>query len=383
VKRAAEGVALLISSDFPPVSGGQSRYLFDLWSCWPADRVIILAPAVEGAEAVDAALGARVVRVPLRDGRLSKLIKPLLLLRAAGRVARRHHLRSCHCGQLLSAGSVGWWLHLRHGVPYYPYVYGADLLEFLERWPWGGAIRAILARARQVVACSCFTGRAVERAGVEPGRIVVVNPSIDVGRFAGGRERETLRVERGWQDCAVLLSVGRLVERKGHDMVLRALPRVAGVVPQVRYAIAGTGPHREALERLARELGVEERVEFLGFVPEPQLPELYAAADLFAMVSRELPERGDVEGFGIVYLEAAAAGLASLAGRSGGVEDAVVHEETGLLVDPRDEQAVTAVLIQLLTNTDLRARLAAAGRERVMRDFDRRQHAARLWAVSA
>lgn len=377
------GVVLMITSDFPPVPGGQSRYLYDLWSCLPAEQVIILAPAVEGAEAVDRRLACRVVRVrlPLGEGRLSKVLKPWLLLGSAWGLCRCLPVRLILCGQVFSAGFAGWVCQLLRGVPYHLYVYGADLLEYRDRWLWGRALRFILGRARRVVAISQFTRCQVERSGVPPERIELLHPAIDLERFAALPAAQEARRRYGWQERQVILSVGRLVARKGQDMVIRALPQVALAAPRARYAIAGSGPCREALERLARETGVEERVEFLGFVPEAELPALYAAAEVFAMPSRERPEAGDVEGFGIVFIEANAAGLAVLAGRSGGVEDAVVDGRTGLLVDPEDPQAIAQGLIRLLQDGELRRRLAVQGQERARAGFDRRVRAARLWEI--
>ncbi|MCC7261239.1 MAG: glycosyltransferase family 4 protein [Candidatus Latescibacteria bacterium] len=377
------GVVLLVSSDFPPVPGGQSRYLYDLWSCLPSAQVVVLAPALPGAAAFDAGLGCRVVRVwlPLGVGLGSKLLKPFVLLWQVWRLCRRLRVRALHCGQVFSAGFAGYWCRRWLGVPYVLYVYGADLLEFRDRPGWGWLLRAILDRAERVVAISRFTAEAVAAAGVEPERLALVTPAIDLERFVGMPARTEERRRRGWEGRLVILSVGRLVERKGQDMVIRALPAVAARLPEVYYAIGGSGPFRAELEALAAELGVAERVGFLGFVPEAELPGLYGAADLFAMPSRELPNAGDVEGFGIVFIEANAAGLAVLGGRSGGVGDAVEDEVTGLLVDPDDPAAVAAGLIRLLEDGEWRARLAARGGERARAGFDRRDRARLLWEL--
>jgi len=378
---AGSETALMISSDFPPIPGGQSRFLYDLWSCLPPDQVVVLAPEVAGAAEVDAALECEVMRVPLPlgEGRLGKVCKAFRLLRWAWKLCRRRRVSAIHCGQVFSAGFAGYGCQMLRGVPYYLYAYGADLLEYRHRRLWGSVLERILQGARRVVVISEFTARVVEESGVERERIQMVFPAIDLERFAGEVDRDQVRRTCGWEGHRVVLSIGRLVERKGQDTVIRSLPQVAVAVPEVRYAIGGEGPFRERLEDLARAAGVAERVEFLGFVEEAQLPGLYAAADVFAMVSREILEAGDVEGFGIVYLEANAAGLPVIGGRSGGVEDAVVDGCTGLLVDPGDVDQVTRALIRLLQDGELRTELGRRGRERVRREFDRRVAAARLW----
>ncbi|MFA6111719.1 MAG: hypothetical protein WDA75_23405, partial [Candidatus Latescibacterota bacterium] len=150
---SGSGVALLVSSDFPPVSGGQSRYLFDLWSGFPPDQVVVLAPALPGDATVDAGLSCEVVRtrLPLADGILNKAGKVALLLRQAGRLCRRRQVGQIHCGQVFSAGFVGWVCSRRfRAVRYFPYVHGADLLEFRDRFPWGWMLRRILGGAERV-----------------------------------------------------------------------------------------------------------------------------------------------------------------------------------------------------------------------------------------
>ena len=376
-----DGVVLMISNDFPPVSGGQSRYLYDLWSCLPADEVVVMAPAVAGAAAVDQALDCRVVRVALRlqGGHLSKVLKARQIFSAAWKFCRQNKVRAIHCGQMFSTGFAGWLCRLLMGIPYTVYAYGADLREFDGRLGWGQVLRRILHGAERVIAISAFTRQSLIDNGVDAGRIHLVYPAIDLDRFAAAIDRGAARADYGWSDKMVLYSQGRLVERKGQDTVIRALAAVAAEVPNVHYAIGGSGPYREGLEALALQEGVAERVEFLGFVDEGDLGRRYAAADLFSMVSREIDEVGEVEGFGIVYLEANAAGVAVVAGRSGGVEDAVAAGESGLLVDPQDTNAVAATIVQLLRDDALRRRLGQRGQDRVRSDFDRRRQAAKLW----
>ncbi|MBT5326720.1 MAG: glycosyltransferase family 4 protein, partial [Gemmatimonadetes bacterium] len=367
----SKGVVLMISNDFPPVSGGQSRYLYDLWSCLPAEEVVIMAPEIDGAEEVDAALRCRVVRVPLRlqEGRFSKLYKTKQLLVAAWKFCRQNNVRQIHCGQMFSTGFTGYWCRLLLGIPYCVYAYGADLLEFDGRLGWGQVLRQILRRADKLIAISKFTRECLLESGVAAERIDLIYPALDLERFTGTIDRAAARDDFGWDGKQVVLSIGRLVERKGQDTVIRALSAVAEKIPTVHYAIGSRGPYRQALEQLAVDEGVAERVEFIGFVDEADLGRRYAAADLFSMVSREIDEVGEVEGFGIVYLEANAVGTAVLAGRSGGVEDAVADGQSGLLVDPEDLDAVVAAIVRLLQDDDLRHRLGAEGQQRVRAEF--------------
>jgi phosphatidylinositol alpha-1,6-mannosyltransferase len=169
----------------------------------------------------------------------------------------------------------------------------------------------------------------------------------------------------------VIVTVGSLTARKGHDMVIRALPRLRETVPDITYLIVGQGGYRAKLEELAMSLGVRDRVIFVGQVSAEDLPDIYALADVFVMPSREHLESCDVEGFGLVFLEASACAKPVVGGRSGGIPDAIVDGVTGLLVNPNDAEDIANSLARLLTNSNLAIRLGQQGRCWVTKDFVR------------
>ena len=375
------GVMLMVTSDFPPIPGGISRYLFDLWTCLPPVDVVILAPSVSGAIDIDDGIACQVMRVavPLGGGAIRQVLRTTVLAWWILRLSRRFELCSIHCGQVMS-GLAAWFVASLRRIPYIPYAHGADLRENGTRFILGRVLRAVLVGAEKVIVNSKDTAALVQELGVATGHIGIVNPSIDISRFEGPRNREQVRQQYGWKGRRVILTVARLVERKGHDMIIRCLPRLADAVPDVHYAIAGSGPYRERLLALAGDEQVESRVQFLGFVDESSLADLYAAADVFAMISREIPEAGDAEGFGIVFLEANAAGTAVVAGRSGGIADAVEDGVSGLLVDPEDVQQIADTFARLFEDAELSNKLVAQARQRVRKRFDRRLSAARLMA---
>jgi phosphatidyl-myo-inositol dimannoside synthase len=175
----------------------------------------------------------------------------------------------------------------------------------------------------------------------------------------------------------LLLSVGRLVPRKGHDRLLEAFVRVRASVPQARLLIVGDGPQRGALAAQIGALGLTDHVTLAGFLPPPQLEQAYRAADLFVLACRE-EAGGDTEGFGLVFLEAAARGLPVIGGDTGGVGEAVVHEETGLLVDSTDHRAIAAAIEALLRDPTRAAAMGLAGRQRVEQSFRPAAYAARV-----
>jgi phosphatidylinositol alpha-1,6-mannosyltransferase len=257
------------------------------------------------------------------------------------------------------------------GIPYTLVIHGADLLEFSRHPVAGTLVRSILSNAGRVIANSRFTAGEAVRHGAPATAVRIVHPVVDACRFEDRRRADEVRSRFGLGSRTVLLTVGRLVPRKGHDTVIEAMPVLLRPHPDLHYLVVGEGPERERLERLAADLGVERRVTFTGHLDDADLPACYAASDLFVMVSRERPECGDVEGFGIVYLEASASGRAVVAGRSGGVGDAVEDGCSGLLVRPDDPVALTRAIRRLLDDDDLRRRLARAGERRVREQFSR------------
>jgi phosphatidylinositol alpha-1,6-mannosyltransferase len=203
---------------------------------------------------------------------------------------------------------------------------------------------------------------------VDPQRIVIIHPGVDLQRFHPGQVTDDLRQELGLAvEQKLILSVGRLSRRKGFDQIIRALPRLVREGMDVHYAIIGIGEDREYLWSLAQEQGVAERVHLLGHVEPGDLPRWYCAAELFAMPNREI--NGDTEGFGMVFVEAAACGTTSLAGQAGGTGAAVLDEVTGLRVDGTNTGAVARALERLLGDDALRSRLAQAARLRAEREL--------------
>ena len=186
----------------------------------------------------------------------------------------------------------------------------------------------------------------------------------------------------GLKGKKVLLTVGRLVERKGHDYVIKALPDIIKEIPEIHYLIVGDGVYRNELERLSGKLNIRDFITFAGFIPDDELPEYYAMCDVFIMVSREIKEKGDVEGFGIVYLEANAMKKPVIAGRSGGITDAVEDGVNGILVNPTEEKEIARVIIKSMKDDKMRRGLGESGYKRVVEKFSPERQAEILYKVT-
>ena len=255
-------------------------------------------------------------------------------------------------------------------LPFVVYAHGNEILEALRDSKWQKPLLA-LRKADCVIANSKFTASLTETAGVRPEVVKIIPLGCDTDRFKPRAPNQDFqkKVLGPHSSGPMILTVGNIVERKGHDMVIRALPKVAKLVPGLTYVIAGVGPYQRGLEDLALGLGVRSQVLFLGRVGDDELAQLYSLCDIFVMPSRARMDSCDVEGFGIVYLEAGASGKPVIAGRSGGIEDAVIDGATGLLVDPSDPVDIAQAIIRILGDHELRAKLGSQAHLRVQREY--------------
>lgn len=203
--------------------------------------------------------------------------------------------------------------------------------------------------------------------GIPDSKIHVIPHGVDINRFESGSEYQGIVSEHGLGGKKVILTVGNLVERKGHDMVIKSLPKVLENVPDTVYLIVGDGKQRQSLTNLVKELDLGEHVVFTGRVTDNELLQYYNACDVFIMPSREID--GDIEGFGIVYLEANACSKPVIGGKSGGIYDAVQDGVSGILVDPLDVNEISQALITLLTDDLLAKKLGKQGKKRVEEEF--------------
>jgi phosphatidylinositol alpha-1,6-mannosyltransferase len=251
-------------------------------------------------------------------------------------------------------------------LPVLIYAHGEEITGWRERIKQA-VMRWTYQQADAVVANSAFTRDRLSELGVDGHRVAVVHPGVDVKRFGLDVDGRCVRDELGIGSAPLILSVGRLQRRKGFDRIIASLPMLGQALGSVHYVVVGSGDDGARLKRLALENTVADRVHLVGQVCDAQLPEWYAACDVFAMPNRDVD--GDTEGFGMVYLEAAACGKCVLAGRDGGTGSAVIDGITGLRVDGHSVDAVADGLRRLLTNRDMAETMGRQGYTRVRQDL--------------
>jgi phosphatidylinositol alpha-1,6-mannosyltransferase len=367
---------LLVTNDFPPKVGGIQSYLWELWRRLPPDEVVVHTTPHRDAERFDAAQEFPIIRAPE-----PALLPQPLLVRRVNQLVREHHANLVVIDPAVPAGLIG--PHL--DVPYAVVLHGAEV-TIPGRLP---GTRQLLARvlngAIGVIAAGGYPAEEAERTVGHPLPTTVVPPGVDTKRIEplGNTSRREARHRLGLAvDAPLVVCVSRLVPRKGMDTLIRAAALLKPARREMVVAIAGKGRDRRRLERLVAEL--DAPVRFLGRIPDADLPGLYGCADVFAMMCRTRWGGLEQEGFGIVFLEAAAAGVPQVAGRSGGAHEAVVHGETGLIVDDPESVTDTAAAIEKLIGDDrLRRRMGLSARRRAETEFSYDVLAARLHAAVA
>jgi len=365
VRRDGKGAALLAAFDFPPIIGGEATLYHGIARHLPPGEIVVWAPRVAGDGDIDASLLCRVERgwVPAHGGTFRRMVRGLLAGAHLARLLLRSRARYLLCGQVLSLGVPMRLLASAFRVPYAVFVHGADVFDFRDRPLWAGLIRWVLAGADAVIVNSRFTAGLLSRD--YPGaasRIVILPMGVDEPKPSSAGEVASLRQRYGLGDGPVLLTVARLVEAKGHDMVIAALPALLRRHPGLRFLVVGDGPHRGALAARAAREGVAHAVVFAGRVPDRERAAHYGLGTIFVLLSRSTGRYDGLEGFGLALLEASSHGLPVIGGRTGGIPEAVRDGGSGLILPPEDPAALSSAIAALLDDPERRRRLGEYGR---------------------
>jgi phosphatidylinositol alpha-1,6-mannosyltransferase len=369
--------SLLVTNDFPPKVGGIQSYLWELWSrLEPSTTAVLTARSHREHALFDQQQEARGLRISRVRGRILFFPTPFAL--------RRIRRACAETKPDLVLLDPAWPLGLlgpRIGVPYGVILHGAELAIPARIPVVRRGLASALRGAAIVVSAGGYPVREAERlVGTALTNVVEVPPGVDCDRFAPGGEadRAAVRCRLGLpEDGLLVVSISRLVPRKGMDVLVEAARRLRAEHPGLVVAIAGAGRDARRLRRLINRANAPVRL--LGRISEGDKSALLGSADVFVMACRNRWGGLEQEGFGIVFLEAAAAGLPQVAGESGGAAEAVVDQVTGLVVGrPADPSEVAAALSRLLTDEPLRRRMGQASRERAVACFDYRTLAPRL-----
>jgi phosphatidyl-myo-inositol dimannoside synthase len=369
------GKVLVVTNDFPPRRGGIESFVASLCAGLPADQLVVFTASMPGDAAYDVSRAYPV----LRD-RAGCLLPTPRVARAVHEVVRRHGCDSVVFGAAAPLGLLGTGLRsvgvrrtvgLTHGHEVW-WAHAPGTRSLLRRIGEGVDVLTYVSQFCGREICAALTRSAGER-------MVRLSPGVDVERFSANSDGRDVRATLGIAaDRPVALAAARLVARKGHDTLVKAWPAVVRQIPEAALLILGDGPQEGALRRLVESMHLEKSVFVAPGVPQAQMPAVYSAANAFALPCRTRRHGLEVEALGIVFLEAAAAGLPVVVGASGGAPETVVEGETGYVVNPLDRAAVAERIVGLLSDPVRSEEMGAAGRARVAAHWSQAQSVATL-----
>jgi len=368
---------LVLSEIFPPTKGGSGKWLSEIYarlSC--ISCLMVVGKNNHAADGFDDHLYPH----PIARENLSMAFRGLAQwpsILAYHRISKRvtqlatmHRTTEIHASRPLFEGLVARWLKWRSAIPYLCFVHGEDINIARTSRELSLLTTSVLKHADKLIANSNFTrDLLLNDWNIPTERIELMHPGVDCRYFCPPSTPPQRSLFPA--SSQVLLTVGRLQERKGHDTLIRGLVEIRKVSPNVLYAIVGDGEQRPLLQQMASRLGLENHVLFLGEVDDETLRDAYRECDLFVLPNRSVGR--DVEGFGIVLLEAQACGKAVIAGKSGGTKDAIADKEGGFLIDcqnPNDPAALVAAICRLLADSRQREVMGRKARTFVQNSFD-------------
>ena len=361
---------LVLTELFLPTKGGTAVWAAEVYKRLGGKDIHVVTADVPGAAMVDAVHPNTIHRLNLQRVawlRPESLAMYARLFFKSLVLAFTHRFDAVHAFRALPEGFVAWTVARLTFRPVVIYAHGEELTS----WGHGGKYRAmcfVLRHADQIIANSEHTCATLLAMGVNAAHITIIYPGVDVTVFRPGLDARSMRDSLGiCPDDKLVFSVGRLSRRKGFDQMIRAVARLRGEGIPLRYVIAGIGEDADYLDELIAEHQVQDITHRIGAVNATDLPRWLNACDVFAMPNRDI--NGDNEGFGMVFIEAAACGKPSLAGEAGGTGSAVLHNQTGLRVDGESVDAVAGGLRSLLTQPELTREFGQRALLRVEREF--------------
>lgn len=344
---------LLISEIFPPIHGGSGRWFWELYSRLPREEYFIVAGKSAETEAFDNTHDLTIQRINLSSPSWGIKSKTGLAFYwktfwQLKKIIKKNNISQIHCGRCLPEGVMGWLLHLFTGIPFICYVHGEDVETASTSRELSWLVKKVLNKANHLICNSKNTANILLTSWSAPeDRLVVLNPGCDTTKFIPAEYNQSIRDSLGWGDKKVILTVGRLQKRKGHDKMIEALPRIKETHPDILYAIVGSGDELNALKKQVSDLSLENNVIFHSEINDQEMIQCYQQCDVFILPNRTVGN--DIEGFGMVLVEAQACGKPVIAGDSGGTAETMKIGETGIIIDCTSPNLIANKLTTLLS----------------------------------
>ncbi len=372
-----QGNILMFSLEYPPYKGGIANYYENIVSYWPENNIYVLANKSKNAASKE-----NIYYQPL----ISNFIFPKWLpaFWHLFKLVKNKKIKHVIVGHVLPLGTVTWLLANILGFNYTVILHGMDATQALAKKRKKRLTKKILKQSKWIICANSYTSQIIKKVASpqNDSKIHIVNPGVKKpSQSITDNQVEKMKNKYRLNNKFVLLSIGRLVARKGFQQVIKAFPQISGKTNDLIYAIAGTGSFEEQLKKQVEELNLpmQNKIIFLGDITEEQKWIWLKVCDAFIMPSMNL--NGDFEGFGIVYLEANIMGKPVIAGQEGGVADSVNHNINGLIVDPRNLNTITQAVKQLTDNQEFKKNLGKQGEKRAREDFDQQKQTLKIYNI--
>jgi len=369
---------LVLTENFPPISGGSGRWFWELYSRLPKEQYLILADDIPEAAEFDSTHQLNILRMPLKSSEwgfksISGLKFYWRVFWHIRKIIKQQQITHIHCGRVIHEGITAWLLKLFTGTPYLCYVHGEDVETAATSGEHNLMVKQVCKHADRLICNSHNSANIVKRLNyASDDKIDVLHPGVDASLFVPAIDDETFKQQMGWQERKVIITVGRLQERKGQDMMIRATALLKQQFPDILYAIIGRGECLESLQALSKECGVNNHVQFLTEVTDPQMIQCYQQSDVFILPNRTIGN--DIEGFGMVLVEAQSCGKPVIAGDSGGTKETMLLNQSGYVIDCTDAQSICTAVAKLLADPEGSAKMGEVGRQHVESELDWQAH---------
>ncbi len=358
---------LIISLEYPPQVGGIASYIYNFMSHVSSENFVVYAPKTKGDAEFDKKNNWKVYRHKPYWLFWPKWFRMYLQIK---KIIKQEKIDQLFIHHALPIGYVGEMIKKTKGIPYTVFFHGSDV-EFASRSGWKlSRLKKVCQNAKELVVNSNFLKEKLlekfENLST-PINILYPCPADVFLNKASTDEMQKLKTELALNGKKVMLTVARMVDGKGYPHIAGILPDLVKEVPNLAWLIIGDGPKKQQVVEMIQKNNLHNVVRLLGVIPREELPKYYQMSDVFVLLTHADESRE--EGGGTVFLEAAASGLPSVAGRVGGVEEAVENNVTGVVVDVHQQKAVAAAIVGLLKNPEYAKKMGEAGRERVLREF--------------
>lgn len=365
---------MLVSDIFPPTHGGSGRWFWEVYSHLPTNEYVLAVGEHPNQVEFDRQHALTIERVPLKSPSwgfksMTGLRFYWRTYRALRKLVKKHSVTFVHCGRCLPEGVMAFLLKITCGTPYLCYIHGEDIETAGLSRELSILVKLALKNANTLICNSNNTANLLRsKWDIPDSKIAVIHPGVDTARFIPAPYNIEIRNTLGWGNRPVILTVGRLQERKGQDMLIRALPIIRRSIPDVLYAIVGNGEMRPTLEALSQELEVSAHVMLMDEISDSAMIQCYQQCTLFVLPNRQVGN--DIEGFGMVLVEAQACGKYVLAGLSGGTAETLIAGKTGDVIDCTDPTNLANAIIQILQDEAQLTEATTTTRQHASLTFD-------------